>query len=308
MHPAAPFAGAAVLVLALTGQAVAREPETEDAKARPLFVAAKMIKQRDADRALRETLRRAVDSASARLGTAGAFAHNRTRHIPLPNSLNSLRGSWNAVGRSGYLDALEDAMNRAAETAAPMARESFLEIVDRVDFSDAVAIVRSGDAAATQLFAARERQDLERRLRPLVETALINAGAFTALDSAAAAINSPKQGAAYRPVIIDATLSGELDAYFAEMGICERADSRQSGRAGLASSARCLLRLSTAEYGPKFRRLIRRDALSSVLRRWIPPPPRSAASHLIYRPGVWRRSQWAIKAWRPICCSCTRPG
>ncbi|HVY02644.1 MAG TPA: DUF4197 domain-containing protein [Caulobacterales bacterium] len=223
MHPAAPFAGGAALVLALAGQAFAQEPAAEGDQPRSLFVAAKMIKQRDADRALRETLRRAVDSASVRLGAPGAFTRSPKRHIGLPGALNSLRGAWNAVGRSGALDALEDAMNRGAETAAPMARETFQDIVERVDFSDAVAVVLTGDAAATQLLAARERADLERRLRPLIETALNGSGAFAALDQAAAAANSPKHAAAYRPAVIDATLSAVLDAYFAEMGARERA-------------------------------------------------------------------------------------
>src|ERR1700733_7462912 len=121
MRPAMPFAGAFMLALALAGQARSAEPFSTSDECQGSWINAKMIKQRDADRALRETLTQSAVNATGRLGEAGAFSHTPTHGIALPKQLNSLRGDWNAVGRSGALETLQAAMNSAAETAAPQA-------------------------------------------------------------------------------------------------------------------------------------------------------------------------------------------
>lgn len=222
-RPAKPIATSAMLALVLTVPAHAAEPGLVGAQSKPFWVAAKSIKQRDADRALRETLHRAADSAILKLGRSGAFSRVPAHHIALPSDLQSVRGDWNAVGRSGSLDSLDGAMNGAAELAAPMVRDELRRQIEDVDFSDAVAIVRSGDEAATQLFAARTRADLSVRIRPIIEAALTQSGAFDALGAAAAAAKSPGRAEVYRPQVIDATVNGELNAIFAEMRAEERA-------------------------------------------------------------------------------------
>ena len=186
------------------------------------WVNAKMIKQRDADRALRETLAHAADAATARLGRPAAFSADPARHLALPEALKAMRGNWNAVGRSGALTALEAAMNSAAEAAAPSCRPFLQDAIVDIDFSDAVAIVRSGDEAASRFFAVRVRAALEVQIRPNIEAALTRAGAFEALDRAAVAGGAPQRAAAYRDRVIDATVAGELDAVFAEMRAEER--------------------------------------------------------------------------------------
>ena len=209
-----------LLLAQLLGGAALAEPS-----ARPLSIAwvkVKAIRQHDADKALRETLNQAAIAASARLGKPGAFAENPSHRVALPPALQAVRGSWNPIGRSGALDRLQAAMNQAAEAGALLARPLLLAQIEDLDFSDAVAIVRSGDEAATQFLAIRTRDALAGALRPGIENELTKAGGFAALAEAAEAAGMPERARGYRDEVIAATIDGELDALFGEMRTEER--------------------------------------------------------------------------------------
>jgi hypothetical protein len=253
MRPAMPLRSgvivAAMLSPAFAGAcALAAEPhhaKSHDGRFDLAWGNSKLLKERDADRALRETLTHAADAATQRLARAGAYGGDPAHHVALPDPLRAMRGEWNAVGRSGALTTLEAAMNQAAEMAAPGCRPLLHRAIADIDFSDAVAIVRSGDEAATQFFAVRVRAGLAEEIRPLVEDALTRAGAFAALDQAAAAGRAPQRAGEYRPRIIDATVAGEINALFAEM----RAEERDI-RADPTGRGSPLLRDVFSAYGP----------------------------------------------------------
>jgi hypothetical protein len=173
------------------------------------------IKQKEADQALRETLRIAIAGATAALEAPNAFSAKK-RHIDLPEPLASMRGDWNAVGRSGALERLETAMNLAAESAVPQAGSTVLGEAATVDFYDPVAVVMSGDQAASRMLALRSRARLEQKLGPLLEQSLARSGAFAALADAAQAAGQPEKSGDYRVVIVRRTMAGLLDAIFAE--------------------------------------------------------------------------------------------
>ena len=83
------------------------------------------------------------------------------------------------------------------------------------------------------------------QIRPLIEDALTRAGAFDALEQAAAAGRAPQRASEYRPRIIDATVTGEINALFAEM----RAEERGI-RADPTGRGSPLLRDVFSAYGP----------------------------------------------------------
>jgi hypothetical protein len=218
MRPAAPILGSLIIAAAAVAEAGAAQPAVQRPQALMSF---KPIKERDADRALREALTHAADYATARLGQPGGFERSSSWRVPLPEDLRSVRGNWNDVGRSGALERLQSAMNRAAEFSAPQARPSLHEAVDSLDFGDAVAIVRSGDKAASQFFSLRSRASVEAQMRPIVEANLSRAGAFAALDDAAAAAGAPARAAKYRAPVVETTLRRTVDALLGEMGAQE---------------------------------------------------------------------------------------
>lgn len=181
------------------------------------------LKQREANGALRETLRLSVDRAAGQLSQEGAFSNDPERRIGLPEPLAGFNGDWNAAGRSGALTRLEERMNVAAEASAGMARAPMLDAASEIDFYDAVAIVRSGDAAASQFYALRAREKLEQRLSPQVEAQLDHAGAFEALQEAVVAGGAEDKLDSYRRKVIARTLGGTVDALLDAMQAEERA-------------------------------------------------------------------------------------
>ena len=205
----------------VTAPAVPAAWAEDGVSARPAVTAPGRLRERDAQAALHEVLQISVGEASERLGDVGAFAVGERYHIGLPDVFLAMRGDWNAVGRSGALARLEEAMNRAAAAVASTAEPLLREKAAELKFYDSVAVVMSGDQAGAKFFAMRARPELEQRLRPVVAEALAGAGAFAALAEAAQAAGQPAKAGAYKDLVIQRTLTGLLDAVFIETGRIE---------------------------------------------------------------------------------------
>ncbi len=123
-------------------------------------------------RGLKEALRVGVDSVVGQLGTAGGFAADPQVRIPLPRTLDDLRGMLAGFGMSGRLDDLEARMNRAAELAAPQAKDLFLKAISDMTLDDARAVYDGPEDAATGYFADRMTPDLKAAMRPIVDDTL----------------------------------------------------------------------------------------------------------------------------------------
>ena len=98
-------------------------------------------------------------------------------HIPLPKSLNRVRDALEVVRMAGLLDDLELRLNRAAELATPRARELFLGAIEDMTLEDVRGILSGPDDAVTQYFERKTSVGLSNAMRPIVESALNDAGA-----------------------------------------------------------------------------------------------------------------------------------
>ncbi len=111
---------------------------------------------------------KAVELASARDG----FWGNGAIRIPLPGSVRSAGEALRRFGMGQVVDRFEESMNRAAETATARAKPILLEAVRGLTMEDALAILRGGDTAATDLLRARTEDGLAREFRPVVARAM----------------------------------------------------------------------------------------------------------------------------------------
>ena len=75
-------------------------------------------------------------------------------------------------------------MNRAAEAAVAQSKPIFLAAVRDLTISDGLALLRGGDGAATTYFRQRTEAQLSNMLRPQLESAMGQTGAFKAIDVA----------------------------------------------------------------------------------------------------------------------------
>lgn len=85
----------------------------------------------------------------------------------------------NTVGKP-LLDGLELKMNRAAEKAAPVAKDIFVNAITNLTFTDAINILKGGDNAATLYLRKQADSTLYKAFYPEVDKAMKSVGADVA--------------------------------------------------------------------------------------------------------------------------------
>jgi hypothetical protein len=121
--------------------------------------------------ALKGALEQAVVTAVASLGKAEGFSANPEVRIPLPGSLQKAAKKLRKIGAKKQVDALELAMNRAAEAAVPQARELLVQSVKQMSFKDAMTILTGPQDSATQYFRQTMSEPLTQKFFPIVSKA-----------------------------------------------------------------------------------------------------------------------------------------
>ncbi len=125
---------------------------------------------------LKEALRVGTGNAVALTGKPDGFLKNAAIKILLPEKLRTAGKTLRMVGMGSQVDALEVGMNRAAEQAAPKAKQIFLNSLNRMTFTDARQIFTGGDTAATDYFKHTSSDELTTAFAPIVHRAMENVG------------------------------------------------------------------------------------------------------------------------------------
>lgn len=129
-------------------------------------------------------LGQATDGALNHLVQPGAFYNDEAIRIGLPllGGTGGLLGSAMKAGRKfGLLDGFTRKLNDAAGKAAGEAKPIFRTAINDLSFTDVPGIVSQNDGG-TRYLRTSAGDELETKLRPLVDTALGNLGAFKQLD------------------------------------------------------------------------------------------------------------------------------
>lgn len=140
------------------------------------------LSNQDVASGLKEALRVGADRVVTGLSAVDGFNANPDIHIPLPPSLQKAQSALRTVGLSGMADDLELRLNRAAEAAAPEAKQLFWNAVSTMTFDDARKIYDGPDDAATSYFRGRMTPDLTSKFTPVVDESLREVGAIRAYD------------------------------------------------------------------------------------------------------------------------------
>jgi uncharacterized protein DUF4197 len=122
--------------------------------------------------ALKEALQMGTDNAVMLTGQTDGYFANPAIRIPLPDNLRPLEKGLRAVGQGQQVDDFVRSMNRAAERAAPAARQIFWDAIVAMPFDDARRILAGSDTAATEYFKAKTTDRLTAAFRPVVEQAM----------------------------------------------------------------------------------------------------------------------------------------
>ena len=123
---------------------------------------------RDATAGLKAALDSGAAVAVANLGRTDGFWANPKVRIPLPDHLQRVRSALRLMGKAEEVDALELAINRAAEQAVPQAKTLLTNAVKSMSVDDAKQILRGGDDSVTQFFKSKTAGQLSERFLPVV--------------------------------------------------------------------------------------------------------------------------------------------
>lgn len=131
---------------------------------------------------LKQALQISTGKAVAATGRPDGFLKNAAIKILLPDKLHTVGNGLRMVGMGSQVDALEVGMNRAAEQAAPAAKQIFINALTRMTFADARQILSGGDTAATDYFKRSSTDQLTTAFAPIVHKSMENVGVIRQYD------------------------------------------------------------------------------------------------------------------------------
>jgi hypothetical protein len=129
---------------------------------------------------LKQALEKGTGYAATSLGREGGFLENVHVRIPVPEKLRTVERTLRTLGQDQLVNEFETAMNRAAEKAVPEAVDVLANSMRQMQLSDAAAILRGSDTAATDYFRRTSEASLHDRFLPIVKQATAAVGVTAA--------------------------------------------------------------------------------------------------------------------------------
>ncbi len=125
---------------------------------------------------LKEALTIGTGNAVSQTGREDGYFGNAAIKILMPEKLRTLEKGLRAAGQGAKVDEFVLSMNRAAERAAPYAKDIFWGAIKEMTFDDARKIFTGGDTAATEYFQRKTTDKLTAAFRPIVAEATEEVG------------------------------------------------------------------------------------------------------------------------------------
>ena len=125
---------------------------------------------------LKEALEIGTQNAVATVSKADGFYKNSDIKIPLPEEIEKAGKYLQFAGYGSEVDEFEQSMNRAAEQAAPEAKQIFLGAVKEMKIEDAKKTMDGPDNAATSFFKDKTYARLQKIFKPIVEDTMGQVG------------------------------------------------------------------------------------------------------------------------------------
>ena len=137
----------------------------------------------DIGSAFKEALTIGAENVVAQLGGVDGFNSDEAVHIPLPKNLQKAKKILKKIGLDGMVDDLELKLNRAAESAVPVAKDLFIQSIKDMTFEDVKEIYKGSDDSATRYFQEKMSASLTEKMAPIVDNSLAEVGAIKSLNN-----------------------------------------------------------------------------------------------------------------------------
>lgn len=125
---------------------------------------------------LKEALEVATEKAVSLTGRPNGYFGDAAIKILMPAKLQTMQEGLRAVGYGPQIDEFVLSMNRAAEQAAPAAKQIFTHAITTMSFDDAKKILTGSNTAATDYFKAKTTDQLTAAFRPVIDKSMSEVG------------------------------------------------------------------------------------------------------------------------------------
>ncbi len=125
---------------------------------------------------LKEALKIGTENAVGFTGKTDGYFLNQAIKILMPEKLKTFEKGLRAVGYGPQVDEFVLSMNRAAEKAAPFAKQIFWDAIGEMTFEDVRKILSGNDTAATDYFKGKTTNPLTNVFKPIVSNAMNEVG------------------------------------------------------------------------------------------------------------------------------------
>ena len=172
---------------------------------------------------LKEALEVGTTNTVDLTGKVDGYFANAAIKILLPSQFQKVEQGLRLIGQGQKVDELVLGMNRAAEKAAPAAKDIFWGAIKQMSFDDARQILAGGDTAATEYFRAKTTDTLTAAFRPVVDDTMKQVGVVQQYDQLVGAYKSVPFASSLPSVDIQAYVVGKaLDGLFLVLGEQEK--------------------------------------------------------------------------------------
>jgi len=163
------------------------------------------LSQKDIRAGLKEALAVGLNQTVAQTSKENGYWKNKAIQIPLPRKLQHAKQALDKIGLGSMGQDLQMRMNRAAETAAPLAKPIFLKALKAMTIDDVNRLWKGPDDAVTRYFSDKTMTDLSSEFRPIVSQEMNRMGVVSSY-------NKLKQKYASIP-FLGSAIQYDLEAY-----------------------------------------------------------------------------------------------
>jgi hypothetical protein len=131
-----------------------------------------LLSARDAEEAIREMLSIGTEFGGSALGKKGAFSKTTLIDALFPEDIRKFLNTLETLGLSKEVDRFANTLGTAAEQTAEKSVPVFLLGIRKMNFKDAVGIVKKGGTSATDYLRQTIGDTLRHSITPVMRTAL----------------------------------------------------------------------------------------------------------------------------------------
>ncbi|WP_240616821.1 DUF4197 domain-containing protein [Sphingorhabdus sp. YGSMI21] len=159
----------------------------------------------------------ASDNALDKLSQPGAFYADEAVRILLPGPLEKATSILRFTSKAGLTKDITKTLNDAAGRAALEAKPVFRSAIDGLTLQDGVGIVTGGNEAGSDYLRRTSGEELAAKVRPLVEKALTELGAYQQVEKLGSVSSLARLGGAdlSRDGLTDSVTDQTMDGIFA---------------------------------------------------------------------------------------------